>query len=482
MKSLLSILALLFVQIVQAQIFSPGTTISVSDTLGNYFPQLEITGDGLPAVIWTNQYDKDLYFAKHNGTDDFLTPVKLNPAGTDVQAFNWSGANIAVDGNNIYVVYRSDGFETGHIYLVKSTDNGLSWSDTVRVDFVADGFAQFPDLAVYNDTVWVVLLDHNTSGLNPHYRVTRSPDGGATWEPDVQASELWPGESCDCCSPEITVDAERVIVFSRNNDNNIREFKGVVSNDRGTSFTGMIDVDEHAWNIMSCPSVGADARMYTPDQVLTAYRTEFEGGPKVYMVQYDLVGDSIAMEIDIQADVSNNNGLVNYPQMDFDPADNRIGIVWESLGNGIDVFLNASVVGPDGLLSSNAINVTDKLGTQSKPDLAIENDRYHIIFTDTYGNDVKYIQITESAAGLVAEHQQDVQVYPNPAQDVVTFTFESTNNPTVLRIVDLQGKIVRSITTNKNAIQVNTDDLAPGTYVYELQTLTETKRGKLIVN
>src|SRR5690606_35220503 len=124
----------LFSLITFSQVFSPAPAISVSDTFGYYHPQIEISNDGVPVVIWTDQNDKDLYFARHNGVDDFMAPVKLNPDGTDVQAYTWSGANMAIEGDNIYVVYHSDGFETGHCYLVKSTDNGATWSDTIRID------------------------------------------------------------------------------------------------------------------------------------------------------------------------------------------------------------------------------------------------------------------------------------------------------------------------------------------------------------
>ena len=470
MKSTLTLVFTIITLSGFSQVFLPGNPISVSDTLGYNFPQIEITGDGVPGVIWTDHNNLDIYFAKHNGVDDFLTPIKLNPDGTNVQSFNWSGANIEVEGDNIYVVYHSEGFTTGHCYFVKSTDNGATWSDTVRVDNVADGHAQFPDIAAHNDTLWVVLLDHDANGLNPHYRVTRSVDGGATWEPDVQASELWPGESCDCCSPEIVADDDYVIVFSRNNDNNIREFKGVVSYDRGATFTGMIDVDMHAWNIMSCPSVGASARMYGQDEVLAAYRTEYNSESHVYLHHYDLAGDSTITEVDIQADVSNNNTLINYPQMDYSPSDNRLAIVWESFSSGIDVFFNATTAGPEALISSQAINLTDVTGTQSKPDIIMENGNYHVVYMDTDGFDVKYLQVFESAAGIQAQDNFEVLVYPNPASDLINFEFENESNELVtISIADLQGRVVKTYKTSENQLSVN-PKLSAGTYIYQVKS------------
>src|SRR5690606_27882932 len=86
-----------------SQVFTATTPIPVATGLGNYHPQMELTTDGVPAVIWVDNNGKDLYFAKHNGVDAFNTPVQLNPAGMDVQSYNWSGPDLKVEGNNIYV-------------------------------------------------------------------------------------------------------------------------------------------------------------------------------------------------------------------------------------------------------------------------------------------------------------------------------------------------------------------------------------------
>src|SRR5690606_33611640 len=98
-------------------------------------------------------------------------------------------------------------------------------------------------------------------GTNPQYVLTRSFDGGLTFDTPVDASALLGNEACDCCQPEIVVDANKVMIFFRNNVSNTREIKSVISYDRGATFTDWISVDDHNLVLASCPSSGADARL-----------------------------------------------------------------------------------------------------------------------------------------------------------------------------------------------------------------------------
>ncbi|UKN03369.1 T9SS type A sorting domain-containing protein [Paracrocinitomix mangrovi] len=479
MKQLLTLFSFVLTLSINAQTFSTNTPINVATGMGNYHPELELLSDGTPVVLWTDINSFNLYFAKHNGVDAFDTPIQLNPTGTDVQAYTWSGPGMEIEGNNIYVAYHSYGVQTGHIYFTKSTDNGANWSDTVRVDNVADGYAQFPDIAVFQDTLWVVLLDHDASGLNPHYRVTRSTDGGATWEPDVLASELWPGESCDCCEPEIIVDAERVIIVTRNNDNNVREMKATVSYDRGQTFTDTYSVDDHGWTIASCPSVGADADFLSATHSVTTYRTMVGTDPKIFLVDYDLEGDSIYSEVDVYA-ASSANTILNYPQLDY--ANGVLGIAWESVGNGIDVYINASSVGVDGIDPNNAFNLTDVTGTQNKPSIAVGTDVFHIAYMDSDGNNVKYVQASYLAGTATENLAAQISVYPIPAEDKVTISFvNEEQNSFTIDVFDMTGRVIEQITGNGNQVILDCQNYQSGTYLFNLNLNNQLNQGRFVI-
>ncbi|MBI3135995.1 MAG: T9SS type A sorting domain-containing protein [Bacteroidetes bacterium] len=451
-----------------AQEFVPSAPVNVAPGYGNYHPQIEVLGDGELGVVWTSSATNDLFFARRNGIDQFDVPVKLNPDSLDVQDYNWSGADLAVWGNNVYVIFRSLGYEDGHVYLVKSTDNGLTFGDTVRVDNLASGFAQFPDVAVYNDTVFATYMKYDDMSMNPRYILTRSVDGGNTFETEVEAGSIIGDEACDCCQPEIVVNADKVLLFFRNNASNIRDIKAVVSYDRGQTFSDWISVDDHNWLITSCPSTGPDARFVGNDVVVGAYRTMVSGQPKIFLNEYNLATDASLNLVDVYMDGASGSGI-NYPQIYY--AGNLLGIVWEGLGESTDVFFNASNTGAAGIIPANAINVTDAVGSQSKPDMAILNGSFHIVYAELSGAEVKYCRVS-SVNGTAEMADNAVSVYPNPVNgNQVTVELKNSKSAGIqVQLFDLSGRLVFSTTAQPVAgkIYLNLDAVSDGSYLLRI--------------
>ena len=95
-----------------SQTMTVSTPISLPDSLENYHPQIEMTNDNVPAVLWTSPTLQNLYFSRHNGSTAFDTPLQLNPNGLPVQSYNWSGPDLAVWQDNVYVVFKEYGYST----------------------------------------------------------------------------------------------------------------------------------------------------------------------------------------------------------------------------------------------------------------------------------------------------------------------------------------------------------------------------------
>jgi hypothetical protein len=444
-----------------AQDFVATSPVTVAAGYGNYHPQAEILGDGEIGVIWTNSSTNSLYFSKRTGADTFGTPIQLNPAGLEVQDYNWSGADLCAWGNNVYVAFRSLGYETGHIYLVKSTDNGLSFGDTVRIDSLDGYYTQYPDVAVYNDTVFVAHMRHGFTVMDPQYYVSRSVDGGMTFETEVDVTGWLGLEACDCCQPEIIVDAERVIVYYRENDLDTRDIKAVVSHDRGATFTEYLNIDDHNWTIAACPSTGPDARFYSDDIALSVYRTTVSGTTKVFLEEFNVETGTSVSTTDIYMDGALNTGI-NYPQLAV--SGNLVGLVWEGLGSSTDVFFNGSATGAAGISAANAINVTDETGSQSKPDLVYANGAFHVFYSELSGAEVRYRRIT--ALNTTAE-QPGVQLalFPNPVTgEVIISGYEGE---ITLTIYATDGTVI-SQQMLAGSTKADLSHLAPGVYFFSL--------------
>jgi hypothetical protein len=444
-----------------AQDFVATPPVTVAAGYGNYHPQAEVLGDGEIGVIWTNSSTDDLYFSKRTGGNTFGTPVQLNPAGLDVQDYNWSGADLSAWGNNVYVVFRSLGYETGHVYLVKSTDNGATFGDTVRIDSLDGYYTQYPDVAVYNDTVFVAHMRHGFTVMDPQYYVSRSADGGATFETEVDVTGWLGLEACDCCQPEIIVDDERVIVFYRQNDLDTRDIKAVVSHDRGATFTEYLNIDDHNWTIAACPSTGPDARFYSDSIALSAYRTTISGTAKIFLEAFNVETAASVSTTDIYMDGASNSGI-NYPQLAV--SGSIVGLVWEGLGSSTDVFFNGSATGASGILPANAINVTNETGSQSKPDVVYLDGAFHVFYSELSGSEVRCRTVT-AANGINAYPVLRLQVFPNPFTNEVSIS--GYEGEMLLTIYSADGTIVsRSSVVEQDKTDVS--HLAPGVYFFSL--------------
>jgi len=448
-----------------SQTMTVSTPISLPDSLENYHPQIEMTNDNVPAVLWTSPTLQNLYFSRHNGSTAFDTPLQLNPNGLPVQSYNWSGPDLAVWQDNVYVVFKEYGYSTGHVFLVKSVDNGISFGDTVRIDDLMSGYANYPDVAVFNDTVYVTFMDHDPSGLNPQYVVSRSVDGGTTFEPAVDAGSILGDEACDCCQPEIIVNDKYVVVFFRNNDSNIRDVKAVVSYDRGATFSSSVPVDDHLWTVMACPSSGPDAAFSETDVMITAYRSRSVGVNRVYINEYDLLADSSV----ITSELSLGTGVTpNYPQIAF--SGGNLGAVWEGRGADPDIFFNWSSSGVSGLDSINILNVTDATGTQSKPDICYGNGKYHVVWSEVSTNEVKYATISESLSIEDREPSTSFNIYPNPSSETITVAQKrGSNSRCRLFISDMSGRMVFSIANTGDSFeQIDVSNWPAGIYTVSL--------------
>lgn len=77
------------------------------------------------------------------------------------------------------------------IYYRRSTDGGASWGPEIRLTS-APGSSQRPSIAVDGEDLHVVWFDNRDGNFEVYYK--ESPDGGITWEPDLRLTSD-PGDS-----------------------------------------------------------------------------------------------------------------------------------------------------------------------------------------------------------------------------------------------------------------------------------------------
>jgi PKD repeat protein len=130
-------------------------------------------------VVWDDYRDgnKEIYYKR--STDNGQS------WGEDIRLTNnayhsWV-AWVCASGSDVYVVWDDDRDDNHEIYFKRSTDEGLTWGADTRLTN-NDGESQFPKLAVSGTGLFVVWVDDSDGNQEIYYK--HSPDKGITWEPD----------------------------------------------------------------------------------------------------------------------------------------------------------------------------------------------------------------------------------------------------------------------------------------------------------
>ena len=136
------------------------------------------------------------------------------------------------------------------------------------------------------------------------------------------------------------------------------------------------------------------------------------------------------------------------------------------------------------------VHMTNVTSTYWNPDF-----RFKFQFTSGGGNNV-YVDDINIYAGPPSDNivlglsdlgsLQDIQLFPNPADNEVQISFSSKtgNNELVFLLTDLTGKLIRSIPVNAqegtNLVFIETADLSAGTYLIKLSDSSSGKTFKFV--
>jgi hypothetical protein len=446
-----------------------GPEISVADgvTYGNVRPRLALTTNDEPIVLFGKNGIGKLFVAKGNaGT--FGTPVDILPEGLGTYLANWTGPDIAAKGDTVIAVFKALPFEDGDIYAVRSTDGGLTFSDTIRVDDHETGRTFLPALTIDNNGNPIVdYMIFDGPNDNPRYVVAQSTDAGLTYGQRVVASSTVTGEACDCCPAEMVTDGTNQLLLFRNNESNIRDIHAVRSTDGGATFPAAADMEELGWFITSCPSTGPHG-IIMGDSLFTVAASRVSGSYRVYIGSGNLNG-TLALENQASPiPPTNNNGAQNYPRISGEG--NTMVMVWEEKEtSNPDVFCAVVTNGNINSFADYKARVnTNTTGVQTNPDIVYKNGFAHIVYQDAVSGDVIYRKGTVGVAGTNENSFSTLAVAPNPSATGVFMISGLSTEIERWSVTDLSGKaIVSNLVKQVNGLEITLDP-AVGNGVYLL--------------
>jgi hypothetical protein len=100
-----------------------------------------------------------------------------------------TGPSIAAEGSVVLVTWRSRESGARHIYVVRSTDGGASWSSNVQLEGEDAGEPDYPQVAIGGGIAVVVWYEPYGPDGYPAIMAVLSEDGGVTWQDPVLVTD-----------------------------------------------------------------------------------------------------------------------------------------------------------------------------------------------------------------------------------------------------------------------------------------------------
>ncbi|MDF3027266.1 MAG: hypothetical protein K0S23_1573 [Fluviicola sp.] len=449
-------------------------TVALGTTYSNIYPRIALTTGDNPQVIWENGGTDKIYSARWNGSG-FTTPLALNPDGVVPYIATWTGAEVATSGDTVFVVFSTEPIgATAQVYTIRSLDGGVTFEDTVRVDQIGTDIPRFPSVAVgLNGNPVVNFMRFNSSFEDPEYSVSRSANGGASYLAPINPTSSVTGFVCDCCPATVVAEGNKQVLLFRNDDNNIREMWGCYSIDGSASFTAAAEIDQTNWMISSCPSSGPSG-VIMGDSLVSTWMSNSD----VYISSTNLNNQQIGVHRKL---FPMGLGVQNFPVIAG--KGDTLAVVWQgSNGGSTDVFFTYSVTGTAGLGVNIDTLTAGTVGGQSRPDIQFSNGKFHIVYSDNVGTNVKYLQGTIDPASLSVNESDkapELAIFTTQSEGKTSLQVKSGfDTEAVIQLINTAGQ---QVSTSRQQITkgVSTVSIPEGIQKGIYYVVLETKAGKV---
>jgi hypothetical protein len=317
-----------------------------------------------------------LYVAKWDaGAQAFGVPTPIDSTEA-IYLSDQEGPEMAAHGDLIVLTYSHSGDWTHGLRSVRSLDGGATWSEPLEVVPGATTDLFLPCVAMDDAGNPFIGVIAGGAGENKYEAAIQSLDGGLSWLPPLNSSDLMDGDQvCECCPSAPFFANGRYYNAIRNNNSNTRDF-WIVGSDDGQDWSTALDIDPIDWVISSCPASGATAAGPMADGThWFSFMNEdpVTGSSRIFLSQADLEANSNAGEWLSAHSVSpipSESGIQNAPVMDV----RQLGdgsplavLVWEENQAGYDVRMSLAL-NDASYLSETALNLTSEFsGHHKKP-------------------------------------------------------------------------------------------------------------------
>lgn len=411
-----------------AQSISWSNPIDVADrSFGNNYPRIELNDKLQPVITWGG--NNKVYISKLEDSS-FRDPIQLNNDTTLAYVADWTGPELAVQGETIYATFMHNDWGK-KTYIVGSFDGGITFTPPTLIENYSDHSSRFPMVTVDGlGNPIVSYMKMTAAGHDPNYVVATSNNQGMIFD-NEQLVGQWSGtnsEACDCCPGKIMSEDETIVVLYRDNKNNVRDIWATISRDNAQTFPEGIPVDDSNWVINSCPASGPDG-ILIDDRIYTVFLSK----SKSYLSIADLSTMELISLENLGAGMTIGNQ--NFPRIAH--FENQVGITWKETtgGNNIMIAFYQDINDVNTVLFDTLV-----VPSYSTADIAISGDMIHIVYQDQTDRTVKYLTGSFQTSNVKKVLDQELSIFPNPSSGQITIKGEQPYDR--YQIIDLNGRVV----------------------------------------
>ncbi|UCG46628.1 MAG: hypothetical protein JSU94_14105 [Phycisphaerales bacterium] len=376
-------------------VFEPSVRVNDVSAGSQKIPSVAVDSAGVIYAVWNDARDntaRRVYFAK--STDDggsFGQSVRVDDGPAKSTQLN---PRITVDGSGVvYVVWQDSRSGNWDIYFSRSTDGGASFSrPNVKVSD-EEHFAKFwPAVAVDSEgSIYVVWQDARNGYDNYDIYFARSTDGGQTFGANVRVDDSDPNRSAQSY-PSIAVDSGGNIYIAwtddRRGDSDIYFTKSV---DGGVSFVApnvRVDDTGSAASSQLEPSiaVGANGDVYVG--WTDSRRNEGFNTYDTYFARSTDGGVSFLENIIVNDDAEGNNQM--HTQIAVD-SEGGVYAVWDDYRNERwDIYFARSTDGGASFSANSKVSDNySEMRYEAYPSLAVDGQKkVCVVWEDRRDSDV----------------------------------------------------------------------------------------------
>jgi hypothetical protein len=296
-----------------------GPVINLSDNIGNSWrPQIAVSGNNV-YVIWEDYSPEKIRILLRISNDRGNTFGSLITLSSDNDKSK--APQIAVSNSNIYVVWH-DSEPDDQIILRSSTNNGTTFSKPINLRSANTGTSCCPKIAASENDVYVVWADNELGGLysghyNLHFRA--SHNRGLTFDHIINLSEIARDYKITASGRNVYVTWTNVLPINRTMENAEAFF--IRSTDNGMRFENPINLSDNEG------SSGNQQIAVSDDNVYVAWVDHTLGYDEILFRGSNDNGASFGRVINL----SNSTGISVDPSIAV--FGNNVYLVWKEFGD-----------------------------------------------------------------------------------------------------------------------------------------------------